>query len=515
VPRDGTGRRPGPIAGRGAASGPAGACARCPRAWPWASRPGSGPRPAPASSGLRGQLGLARDALLPRPDVRGPIGDRSIGPLVARKLGRRVVDTLVDPSSAASTPVRSTTCPPRPPSPRSWRPRSAGAASCGRCEPRCPPPTRRAAAVLGAPRRHVVTGRRAGVGPAARGVDIRLDAPGRPPRAASGGRWTVGSSGAVHQRPTRWCWPTPAPATADLLRPHDDEAAGLLDDRLRLRHPGDVPRRRRRLSPTRRHRVPRAAPEPAQGRDAWAVTACTYLDAKWPHLGPRRGGPAARLARARRRHPRRRLERRRGRHSAPGTSWARSWACRASRWRRGSRAGPDAFPQYRVHHLLRTAGVESALARLGGVAVAGAAYRGVGIPACIASGQGRGTLALGVNGVPRRGRIACRLGRGGRPPRALAPALGMVAPGPGREPGCSTGAWPGCRGGRALVGLAGRSGLLCHRAHVGPRLQLVRRRRPHPGRGALLRGRRGGSPRRGGDGRPPSWPPAPWPRPSA
>lgn len=47
----------------------------------------------------------------------------------------------------------------------------------------------------------------------------------------------------------------------------------------------------------------------------------------------------------------------------------------------------DAFPQYRVHHLLRTAGVESALARLGGIAVAGAAYRGVGIPACIANGR--------------------------------------------------------------------------------------------------------------------------------
>jgi len=47
----------------------------------------------------------------------------------------------------------------------------------------------------------------------------------------------------------------------------------------------------------------------------------------------------------------------------------------------------NAFPQYRVHHLLRTAGVESALARIGGVAVAGSAYRGVGIPACIASGR--------------------------------------------------------------------------------------------------------------------------------
>ena len=47
--------------------------------------------------GARGQVGLARDALLPRPDRRGPIGDRSVGPLVARKLGQRVVDRLVDP----------------------------------------------------------------------------------------------------------------------------------------------------------------------------------------------------------------------------------------------------------------------------------------------------------------------------------------------------------------------------------------------------------------------------------
>ena len=48
---------------------------------------------------------------------------------------------------------------------------------------------------------------------------------------------------------------------------------------------------------------------------------------------------------------------------------------------------PDSLPQYRVHHLLRTAGVEAAIARLGGLAVAGAAYHGVGVPACIASGR--------------------------------------------------------------------------------------------------------------------------------
>ena len=48
---------------------------------------------------------------------------------------------------------------------------------------------------------------------------------------------------------------------------------------------------------------------------------------------------------------------------------------------------PRAFPQYRVHHLDAHAGIEAAVARLGGIAVAGAAYRGVGIPACIASGR--------------------------------------------------------------------------------------------------------------------------------
>ena len=87
----------------------------------------------------------------------------------------------------------------------------------------------------------------------------------------------------------------------------------------------------------------------------------------------------------------------------------------------------DAFPQYRVHHLLRTAGVESALARLGGVAVAGAAYRGVGIPACIASGRAAATRRSceqpAAPGPRRR-----PLGRGGCPARALAAPVGLVAP---------------------------------------------------------------------------------------
>jgi oxygen-dependent protoporphyrinogen oxidase len=48
---------------------------------------------------------------------------------------------------------------------------------------------------------------------------------------------------------------------------------------------------------------------------------------------------------------------------------------------------PQSFPQYTVGHLDRVAAVEAAAARLGGLALAGAALHGVGIPACIGSGR--------------------------------------------------------------------------------------------------------------------------------
>ena len=59
---------------------------------------------------------------------------------------------------------------------------------------------------------------------------------------------------------------------------------------------------------------------------------------------------------------------------------ARPDAVAVGRW-------PRSFPQYQVGHQERIAGIEAALARQPGLAVAGASYGGVGIPACI--GQGR------------------------------------------------------------------------------------------------------------------------------
>lgn len=61
---------------------------------------------------------------------------------------------------------------------------------------------------------------------------------------------------------------------------------------------------------------------------------------------------------------------------------------RVTRW-------PDAFPQYEVGHLARVESIEAALVRdLPGVFLAGAAYRGVGIPACIAQGRTAARRAL-------------------------------------------------------------------------------------------------------------------------
>jgi oxygen-dependent protoporphyrinogen oxidase len=53
---------------------------------------------------------------------------------------------------------------------------------------------------------------------------------------------------------------------------------------------------------------------------------------------------------------------------------------RVERWRR-------AMPQYTVGHLDRVQAIETRVAALPGLAVAGAAYRGVGIPDCVRSGE--------------------------------------------------------------------------------------------------------------------------------
>jgi oxygen-dependent protoporphyrinogen oxidase len=55
---------------------------------------------------------------------------------------------------------------------------------------------------------------------------------------------------------------------------------------------------------------------------------------------------------------------------------------------------PDSMPQYEVGHPDRVAAIERAAASLPRFALAGAAYRGVGIPDCIRSGEEAARLIL-------------------------------------------------------------------------------------------------------------------------
>jgi oxygen-dependent protoporphyrinogen oxidase len=59
--------------------------------------------------------------------------------------------------------------------------------------------------------------------------------------------------------------------------------------------------------------------------------------------------------------------------AAPGFAEVRRW--------------PESMPQYEVGHLARVAEIERAVAEIPAFAIAGAAYRGVGIPDCVRSGE--------------------------------------------------------------------------------------------------------------------------------
>ncbi|HEY5385624.1 MAG TPA: protoporphyrinogen oxidase [Acidimicrobiales bacterium] len=342
--------------------------------------------------GVRGSLGLARDVVLPRPHGRGPIGDRAIGPLVSHKLGQRVVDMLVDPLiggiHAGSVEDMSTaaTFPPL----LAAAQRRGGLMRGLRAEVPAPNPD-------GPPLFWALDGGMASLVGAlatalqARGVDIRTSSPAdRLERAAPRG-WTVVAAGQAFEA-DGVVLATPAAAAATLLRPHDDEVAGLLDAIdyasvvLVTFQVGtdDVPVTMHGTG----FLVPRRSPH--KGREPWAVTACTYLDRKWSHL-ERSDDVLLRASLGR-------VDDTRAGDWSDEEVAERAWS------ELGALMGVDgqpisarvtrfenAFPQYRVHHLLRTAGIESALARLDGVAVAGAAYRGVGIPACIASGRSAAT----------------------------------------------------------------------------------------------------------------------------
>jgi oxygen-dependent protoporphyrinogen oxidase len=116
------------------------------------------------------------------------------------------------------------------------------------------------------------------------------------------------------------------------------------------------------------------------------ITGCTYLGRKWPHLA-RPGDELIRASVGRFGDDR---------HAGLDDEQLTASVLGELRTVLDVRADPRevlvtrwdrAFPQYEVGHLIRVARIEEDLTALPGLAVAGAALRGVGIPACIGSGR--------------------------------------------------------------------------------------------------------------------------------
>jgi protoporphyrinogen/coproporphyrinogen III oxidase len=372
-------------------------------------------------------LRVARDLVTPHPGSRSITGDRAVGEIVGARLGRPVVDRLVDPliggihagdvdelSAAATFPLllaanqqpgslirrlrrvpnRSTSFDSSstgPAAPAFWSLRESTASLATQLTEAL---ERLGVTVL------------AGVG--AETLRTSSASNGRPHwtvglRRASGGREdpsALEAEGVVLA--------VDAPAAARLLVPLAPGAASLLSEIeyssvavVTMALPeGSVGRPLRGTG----FLVPRAST--LGGRPA-LITGCTYLARKWPHLA-RPGDELVRVSTGRWGDERHRdLDD----EELVDAAFADLAAIldvdgspkkvRVTRWDR-------AFPQYRVGHLVRVAAVEKEVAALGTVAVAGAAYRGVGIPACIASGRAAARSVLAAVSGTRPGSDAAK-----------------------------------------------------------------------------------------------------------
>ncbi len=332
---------------------------------------------------LRGLLPTARiaraslDLVLPRIDVGD---DVAVGSYVAARLGRGVVDRLVDPllggvyagraddlSLAATVPDLARTA---------RRRRSLLAAAREAQPPSAPGPVF-----------HTLRGglvRLAAAVAAASGATVRTSCTVRDlARTATGWRLTLDSAHAPELLDAdAVIVAVPAPAARRLLAAAVPAAAtelGAIDYAsvaiVTLAYRAQLPR------------VGSGFLVPAvEGR---LVKAATFASAKWPHLAG--NGLAVVRCSIGRYGETGDLQRDDGELVAGSIANLAEMAClsntpvaaRVTRW-------GGALPQYAVGHLDRVARVHAAVELQPGLAVCGAAYDGVGVPACIASGQRAG-----------------------------------------------------------------------------------------------------------------------------
>ncbi|MEU1936725.1 protoporphyrinogen oxidase [Streptomyces coeruleorubidus] len=343
------------------------------------------PGTAAALSGVLSDEGLARidrDAELPRTEVGD---DVAVGEYVAARLGREVVDRLVEPllggvyaGDAYRISMRSAV-PQLFQAARSHTSLTEGVREI------------QAKAAAGRQTGPVFMGIQGGVGTLplavaesvrARGGEILTGAPVTElsHSAADGGGWRVVTDGRMLQADAV-VLAVPAPAAARLLRTESPEAAAEL---------GGVEYASMALVTLAYRRAEAGLPEgsgflvpPVDGR---TIKASTFASQKWGWIADEnpdlvvlrtsvgRYGETEILQRddtelvAVSRHD---LEAATGLDATPV-------ATRVTRW-------DDGLPQYPVGHHARVARIRAHVAKLPGLAVCGAPYDGVGIPACIAS----------------------------------------------------------------------------------------------------------------------------------
>ncbi len=328
----------------------------------------------PAVIGVLSAAGVARAARDLDAPADGPSGDESVGSLVRRRLGDEVMDRLVGPllgginagdgdrlSLHAGVPQLAAAAAHDPSLIRSIRAHLRGtdrdpSAPIFRTHPNG----------LG----QVVDALATRLGPR-----VRLDEPvNRIERAGPGWR--------VHARSVTEAdavvITSPAFASASILREVAPRAAALLED---IDYASVVmvtfAFATREIDPLdgSGFLIPRS--------EGLTMTACSWASAKWAHLA---AGPTAYL----------RVSAGHAGDEAPLTmpdgelvdalrrelAWtagvtAEPREVRITRW-------PRSFPQYRPGHLERVAAIDASLAEEApGVTVAGAAYRGLGLPACV------------------------------------------------------------------------------------------------------------------------------------
>ena len=338
-----------------------------------------------ARSGTLSPAGMARAALdLVLPSAGDGSSDRSVGELVTARFGRQVHRRLVDPLIGGIHAGPSELL-----SVRATAPQLAAAAAMKRSLLLGLRAQRRAAAPASGPAFHTL---RHGLGRLVRrleeelrraGVTVELHAPVESLAA-------VGADGTVVAVPAgpaaRLLGGSPQAAAELAAIDHASVALAVLV------YPAGAFRRPLQGSG---FLVPRH-----EGR---LLTACSFASAKWPHWtapgqvvlrasagrwGDERAMALTDAELVARLHAE--LVEALGLREPPAHH-------RVARW-------VDAFPQYRVGHLDRVERIEAALARdLPGVAVAGPALRGVGIPACIAQGRRAARLVLAGRAAPAGG----------------------------------------------------------------------------------------------------------------